>query len=144
MWHHLLLLASILHSCLNMLTLPQYFFDASPFLPQCSCVVAFLCMHPWMRSTAGLSMLPYGTGLAVAVGLPLWGFSTWWLVVAICSVCQTMRVGLPFNLGWWGSVFPLGVYTGEWGLYKEIGGSYMPPCSCIMQHCSLLSPSPKS
>eukprot|EP00878_Enallax_costatus_P012147 GHUV01012684.1.p2 GENE.GHUV01012684.1~~GHUV01012684.1.p2 ORF type:complete len:232 (+),score=16.24 GHUV01012684.1:2542-3237(+) len=50
---------------------------------------------------------------AGAAAMFLWGFATWWLLLAVCSISATIRHGIPFNLGWWGLVFPLGVYTGS-------------------------------
>lgn len=68
------------------------------------------CLH----FTAGLEhqVLPVITAAGGAAAMFLWGFATWWLLLAVCSMCATVRQGIPFNLGWWGSVFPLGVYTG--------------------------------
>jgi hypothetical protein len=51
--------------------------------------------------------------LILAVVLMLWGFAVWWLVLAVACVSSCIRQGLPFNLGWWGSVFPVGVFAGE-------------------------------
>jgi len=44
-------------------------------------------------------------------GLLLWGMGLWWLVIAAAVTVRYIRRGLPFNLGWWGYTFPLGVYT---------------------------------
>lgn len=48
------------------------------------------------------------TGLVAA--LLLWGTSTWWLVVAVASVLNSIHT-MPFNTGWWGFVFPMGVLS---------------------------------
>lgn len=50
-------------------------------------------------------------GLGVVGGLMLWGYGTWWFALAILKTIYYVRTGLPFNLGWWGFTFPLGVYT---------------------------------
>jgi C4-dicarboxylate transporter/malic acid transport protein len=66
-----------------------------------------------------------GTPLAEAMGaardlglvgaLLLWGAGFWWLAGALMFTRHYLRDGwrdgLPFNLGWWGFTFPLGVYT---------------------------------
>ncbi|MDA8158885.1 MAG: TDT family transporter [Deltaproteobacteria bacterium] len=44
-------------------------------------------------------------------GLILWGFGFWWLIIAILMTLRYMQEELPFNMGWWGFTFPLGVYT---------------------------------
>ncbi|RQR47359.1 C4-dicarboxylate ABC transporter [Burkholderia sp. Bp9126] len=41
----------------------------------------------------------------------LWGAGVWWLIIAILFTIRYCREGLPFNLGWWGFTFPLGVYA---------------------------------
>ena len=50
-------------------------------------------------------------GIGVIGGLTLWGFGLWWLLLAVMITIRYFREGVPFNLGWWGYTFPLGVYT---------------------------------
>ena len=50
-------------------------------------------------------------GIGVIGGLVLWGYGAWWLVMASAITLSYVRQGLPFNMGWWGFTFPLGVYT---------------------------------
>jgi tellurite resistance protein TehA-like permease len=50
-------------------------------------------------------------GIGVVAGLLLWGFGLWWLALATLITIRYWRAGVPFNLGWWGYTFPLGVYT---------------------------------
>lgn len=50
-------------------------------------------------------------GLGVIGGLLLWAYGLWWLALAILATLRQLRLGLPFNLGWWGFTFPLGVFT---------------------------------
>ena len=50
-------------------------------------------------------------GIGVIGGLTLWGFGVWWLLLAVIITIRYFREGVPFNLGWWGYTFPLGVYT---------------------------------
>jgi C4-dicarboxylate transporter/malic acid transport protein len=49
--------------------------------------------------------------LGILGALVLWGLGLWWLVTAVALTAIQVRRGLPFNLGWWGFTFPLGVYT---------------------------------
>ena len=44
-------------------------------------------------------------------GLILWGLGFWWLITAVLMTLRYMQEDLPFNMGWWGFTFPLGVYT---------------------------------
>ena len=58
---------------------------------------------------AGLDMAARGIGLVG--GAMLWGYGVWWLGFAVFATLSYLRAGMPFNLGWWGFTFPLGVYT---------------------------------
>ncbi|WP_045391598.1 TDT family transporter [Falsirhodobacter sp. alg1] len=44
-------------------------------------------------------------------GLLMWGYGLWWMAMATLITLRYAREGLPFNLGWWGYTFPLGVFT---------------------------------
>ena len=35
----------------------------------------------------------------------------WWLAIAVLTTLKYLAQDLPFNLGWWGLTFPLGVFT---------------------------------
>ncbi|APH57328.1 C4-dicarboxylate transport protein [Granulibacter bethesdensis] len=50
-------------------------------------------------------------GLGIMAALLLWGFGLWWMMLATLITIRYWRAGVPFNLGWWGYTFPLGVYT---------------------------------
>lgn len=47
--------------------------------------------------------------VGVMVGVILWGFATVWLIVAVMMIITSG--GFPFNMGWWGFIFPVGVFT---------------------------------
>ena len=61
------------------------------------------------RGLGGVGQVAYGIGLIG--GLMFWGYGVWWLGLAMLKTVRYLREGLPFNLGWWGFTFPLGVYT---------------------------------
>jgi len=50
-------------------------------------------------------------GLGLVAGITLWGFGLWWMLMAVLITVRYLRDGIPFNLGWWGFTFPLGVYS---------------------------------
>ena len=50
-------------------------------------------------------------GLGIIGGAILWGYGIWWLSLAIIVTLRYLPEGLPFNIGWWGFTFPLGVYA---------------------------------
>jgi C4-dicarboxylate transporter/malic acid transport protein len=58
---------------------------------------------------AGIGEIAAGLGLVA--GITLWGFGLWWMLVAVLITARYLRSGIPFNLGWWGFTFPLGVYS---------------------------------
>ena len=58
---------------------------------------------------AGLGEIAAGLGLVA--GITLWGFGLWWMLIALLITGRYLRAGIPFNLGWWGFTFPLGVYS---------------------------------
>ncbi|MDB6146047.1 MAG: C4-dicarboxylate transporter [Pseudomonas sp.] len=57
----------------------------------------------------GLGEIANGIGLVA--GITLWGFGLWWLLTAVLITLRYLRGGIPFNLGWWGFTFPIGVYA---------------------------------
>jgi C4-dicarboxylate transporter/malic acid transport protein len=61
------------------------------------------------RYIVGLGTVAQGTGFISA--LFLWGYGAWYLCVATFSVGITVKQKIPFNLGWWGLIFPSGVFT---------------------------------
>ena len=44
-------------------------------------------------------------------GLLLWGYGIWWLATGIMVTIRYLREGIPYNIGWWGYTFPLGVFA---------------------------------
>jgi tellurite resistance protein TehA-like permease len=40
------------------------------------------------------------------IGLILWGFAIVWFIVAVVMIATSG--GFPFNMGWWGFIFPVG------------------------------------
>ncbi|MDG9923161.1 MULTISPECIES: TDT family transporter [unclassified Pseudomonas] len=61
--------------------------------------------------TAMAGAAEVASGLSLVGGLALWGAGLWWLVTAIFFTRHYIRDNMPFNLGWWGFTFPLGVFT---------------------------------
>ena len=43
--------------------------------------------------------------VGILVGLILWGFAIVWFVVAVVMIALARR--FPFNMGWWGFIFPV-------------------------------------
>jgi C4-dicarboxylate transporter/malic acid transport protein len=50
-------------------------------------------------------------GIGLIGGVMLWGYGFWWATMAALITARYLREGLPFNLGWWGYTFPIGVYA---------------------------------
>lgn len=73
-------------------------------------------LGPLALARAGAEMLgtagPVLILVSQVVGTALWGFGVWWLAVALALTVRYLRSGaIPFHVGWWGFVFPLGAYT---------------------------------
>lgn len=67
---------------------------------------------PTLMASLGLAQLGqlfHQTGILAS--LILLGFGLWWLGIAVLTTLHHAKQDLPFNLGWWGLTFPLGVYT---------------------------------
>ncbi|WP_455815173.1 TDT family transporter [Pseudomonas graminis] len=50
-------------------------------------------------------------GVGFVAGVLFWGCGLWWMLLALLITVRYCRDGIPFNLGWWGFTFPLGVFT---------------------------------
>ncbi|MFL6533417.1 MAG: TDT family transporter [Pseudomonas sp.] len=67
---------------------------------------------PMIFAANGLpGMGEVASGLGLIAGITLWGFGLWWMLMALLITTRYLREGIPFNLGWWGFTFPLGVYA---------------------------------
>ncbi len=79
---------------------------------------------------AGVAQFWEMSGLLIA--LVLWGFGLWWMLMAIFFTLRYLNEGLPFNMGWWGFTFPLGVFDAatyllasetHWGPFLPMGAT---------------------
>jgi len=61
------------------------------------------------QGLAGFGEIARGIGLIG--GVLLWGYGLWWMGLAILITAKYAKDGFPFNIGWWGYTFPLGVYA---------------------------------
>jgi C4-dicarboxylate transporter/malic acid transport protein len=68
----------------------------------------YLAFHS-AESEYWVDFLSSARGAGGLWALLLWGLAFWWWIVALVSVGFTIQEKVPFNLGWWGSVFPTGV-----------------------------------
>ncbi|PYI20097.1 malate permease [Aspergillus violaceofuscus CBS 115571] len=68
------------------------------------------------------------------VGLILWSFGLVWLFLAIASIARCRS--FPFNIGWWGFTFPLGVFaTSTCQLGKELPSEFFRVLGTILSVC---------
>lgn len=52
------------------------------------------------------------TDLANLIAAVIWGFGIWIVgIIAIISIYQMRKGGIPFSMGWWAYIFPLAAYT---------------------------------
>ncbi|HRB57405.1 MAG TPA: TDT family transporter [Acinetobacter johnsonii] len=67
---------------------------------------------PTLMASLGLAQLgQFFQQAGILASLILLGFGLWWLGIAVLTTLHHAKQDLPFNLGWWGLTFPLGVYT---------------------------------
>ena len=67
---------------------------------------------PTLMASLGLAQLcQLFQQAGILASLILLGFGLWWLGIALLTTLHHAKQDLPFNLGWWGLTFPLGVYT---------------------------------
>jgi len=67
---------------------------------------------PMLMASLGLAQLgQFFQQTGILASLILLGFGLWWLGIAVLTTLHHAKQDLPFNLGWWGLTFPLGVYT---------------------------------
>jgi len=67
---------------------------------------------PTLMASLGLVQLgQFFQQAGTLASLILLGFGLWWLGIAVLTTLHHAKQDLPFNLGWWGLTFPLGVYT---------------------------------
>lgn len=62
--------------------------------------------HTLSETTTSAGGILYVIGFLIA--LIMWGFGLVWLFFAAASISRSK---FPFNMGWWGFTFPLGVFT---------------------------------
>ena len=60
-------------------------------------------------SLAPIALIAQGVG--IIAGAVLWGYGMWWWISSTIITLQHAVRSLPFNLGWWGFTFPLGVFS---------------------------------
>lgn len=64
-----------------------------------------------LTGPSGMALASAAHGAGVIGAAILWGYGLWWWVIAMLATAYHLRGGLPFNMGWWGFTFPLGVYS---------------------------------
>lgn len=72
-----------------------------------------------LGAAAPATLAPFGlaevghvaNGMGMVSGLLLWGLGLWWMMLATLITLRYFRAAVPFNLGWWGYTFPLGVFA---------------------------------
>lgn len=148
--------------CTSFLIMALYFHRLTiHHLPDAEVIVsAFLPLGPLGQGTFGLIQLSQAGKVAfketdylgdsaaseiifvvsTIVGIMLWGFGLWWLVHGIYSVLTRSVYGrLKFNMGFWGFIFPLGVFTSATiALSKALPSAFFSILSMVFIACLVL------
>ena len=87
---------------------------------------------PWIGEVA--------FGIGAIGGSMLWGYGIWWFCIALLTTGRAIQNGMPFNLGWWGFTFPIGVYSiatlvlariTHIALFSLVGGMLIVVLACL-------------
>lgn len=71
--------------------------------------------------------------LGVVAALVIWGYGLVWMFFAVASISHSR---FPFNMGWWGFTFPLGVYSvSTTTLAKELPSAFFRVLGTIFSLC---------
>lgn len=72
--------------------------------------------------------------ISVLVGLLLWGVGLWWLFHgAFCLLIRAFSSKLKFNIGFWGLIFPLGVFVaGTIALAENLPSAFFSYLSLVL------------
>lgn len=76
--------------------------------------MATLCTLPVKTQTILGPYISIMHGMALIISMALWGVGIWWIVISgMHSLFHLSKRGdgIPFNLGWWSYVFPIGSFT---------------------------------
>ncbi|CAE6376788.1 unnamed protein product [Rhizoctonia solani] len=67
-------------------------------------------------------------------GFFLWTFGAWWIILTVLGIYETFRSQRPsFAAGFWGMVFPMGVYTAlTWQLSEAFDSTFFRVLSAIL------------
>ena len=78
--------------------------------------------------------------ISTIFGIMLWGFGLWWLVHGVYSVlARSVHGHIRYNMGFWGFIFPLGVYTAATiALAKALPSAFFDILSMVFIVCLVL------
>ncbi|KAL7921178.1 voltage-dependent anion channel [Trichoderma austrokoningii] len=75
--------------------------------------------------------------VGIFFGMVMWGFALAWVCFALISLRTTRS--FPFNMGWWGFTFPLGVWTTcTSALWQNLGSEFFKYITMILSLVVLL------
>jgi len=108
---------------------------AGGFVPSIWIVIGPIGMSMTLFSTLPLVTLPFletwnsgFSALGLIFAISMWGVGIWWIVIAsLYSLLHLTKTEskIPFSLGWWSYVFPLGSFTtGTYALNDLLGHSF--------------------
>ncbi|KAF8320764.1 hypothetical protein DL93DRAFT_2052461 [Clavulina sp. PMI_390] len=79
--------------------------------------------------------------VSIIVAFVLWGVGFFWLCNAIMAIFEVMcRQKVPFNMGWWGFTFPVGVFaTATTSLGRELDSTALNIAGTFISLCVVVS-----
>ena len=72
--------------------------------------------------------------VSVIIGLMIWGLGVWWMVHGcMCVLLRALSSNLKLNMGFWGFIFPLGVFVaGTISLGENLPSSFLSYLSVVL------------
>lgn len=120
----------VYHSRLSGKAVPSLWVEIGPI----GMAMATVCGLSLQTGSLGhLASLLYPTALLFAGAL--WGVGWWWIIVSALHTILHLHKsgeGIPFDLGWWSYVFPIGSFTnGTYAMIKLTGSHFFVVASAI-------------
>jgi C4-dicarboxylate transporter/malic acid transport protein len=120
----------VYHSRLSGQTVPSLWVEIGPI----GMAMSIVCGLTFQTGSLG-QLAPLLRPTALLFAGSLWGVGWWWIIISALYTSLHLRKsgeGIPFDLGWWSYVFPIGSFTnGTYALEKLTGSNFFKVASTI-------------
>jgi len=120
----------VYHSRLSGQTAPSLWVEIGPI----GMAMSIVCGLTFQTGSLG-QLAPLLRPTALLFAGSLWGVGWWWIIMSTLYTLLHLRKsgeGIPFDLGWWSYVFPIGSFTnGTYALEKLTGSNFFAVASTV-------------